>query len=508
MANITRYNPIAIVTRLFKALFPEQKGVVQEVSSLDRRAVYAHLWNYYMNNVYNRTLYGGSLDYINEALGEAAAKDISGLINPVEQVIELYAQNTFAGAFGDEIKVDPQITNTVGETTTVDKRVTSALAQIFKWTNINAEKDRFARYAALFGTVGIRVVAKVGKDYPDDLVENRRVYLQFEHPALIEDFATDSRGNINQMLTTHRVKEGEIDIRDPDNSRDFHIYKMLMTETKFTTLRDDEPYDNIAEKVDGQFANYPNILGFVPYVLAYFRKHDQDYGAWAFVGTEPILDRINALATHLLRQVWRHVNVTWVITTSGEPPKEYVFGGQRVLHIIRKLTENVADTTIEPMVAQLSLGETLEILKYLAGDVLPDRMPELKATMGVFLANQSGETVAQLRKPASDKLLVFRANIEEALIKSLKMALSYGILLGVWEVGTGIGTVEAANTAYQNGWLDFRFNKRPALTLTETERLTNEKLAADIKTEQNSAGFLNEGTQPTPEPASANSAIN
>ncbi len=507
MPTVTRYNPIAIITRWFKALFPEQKAVDREVSALDRRAVYAHNWNYYLNQVYNRTIFGGSLDYINEQLGEAAAKDISGLINPIEQVIELYAQNTFAGNFGDEITIDKQVGDTLSGLVAVNPQLNEPLSKIFKWSNINAEKDRFARYAALFGNCGIRTVARVGKSYPNDPLTDRRVFLQFEHPALIEDLNEDARGNIDQILTIHRILEGDIDIRGENQERQYHIYKMLMTRENFTTLRDDQPYNNIANERSEIFSNYPNLLGFVPYVLAYFRKHEQTYGAWCFIGTEQIIDRCNALSTHLLRQIWRHVNVTWMVTTSGAPPREYNFGGQRVLHIIRRLSENAADTNIEPLIANLSLADTITALKFFVNEVLPDRLPELKAIQGTFLANQSGETVAQLRKPAEDKLLVFRANIEHALIRSLQMALSYGIVQGLWEVGTGIGTREAADNAFQNGALDFRFNKRPALTLTEGEKLANEQLRKQIDQTGTENDFLGTGRQP-PKELPASSSIN
>jgi hypothetical protein len=505
---LTRYNPLAIITRWFKALFPDQKITDRDVTPLDRRSVYAHLWNYYINQVYMRTIYGGSLDFINESLGEAAARDISGLINPVEQVVELYAQNTFAGNFGDEITIDEQVGDSLAGERTVNAQIREPLSRIFKWSNINAEKDRLARYASLFGDCGIRVVAKVGRDYPNDPIEDRRVYLQFEHPATIEDFDEDNRGNITQILNVYRVLEGDIDIRGESQNREYHVYKMLMTRTGFETLRDDQPFNNVTEAQDGKFSSYGNLLGFVPYVTAHFRKHDHRFGAWCFIGTEQILDRVNALITHILRQIWRHVNVTWLVTTSGAPPSEYHFGGQKILHIVRKLTEDAADTNVEPLIAQLSLADALAVLKFLVEQVLPDRMPELKAIQGTFLSGQSGETVAHLRKPAEDKLLVFRANMEDALSRACKMALSYGILLGLWNAGTGIGTPEAANRAFQQGLLDFRFNKRPALSLTEGEKLQNEKLQKEIENSGVENDFLNEGRQPQTKELPASNSIN
>lgn len=489
-------NVLAIVARLFKAYTSSKSRVESEVAPIERKEVYELLHNYYFNQVYNRGEYGGSLDYVNELLGEAAARDLAPYINPIEQVIELYAQNTFRGNFGDEITIAEKV-GTKRNSRPVNEKILDPLEQIWEWSNINGEKDRYARIASLYGTAGIRVVARVGADYPFDAIADRRVYLQFEHPGVIEDYVEDARSNVTQILTEHRIQEGDLNIKKDESTRDWHIYRMLMNKTRFETIRDDKPYNNTGitrrsiddgyryndaqettESDENSFATYDNIYGFVPYVLAFFRKHEGKWGAWSFAGSEQLIDRINALCSHINRQIHRHVNATWMVTTSGDEPEEFHFGGNRVLLITRN-PEQTADTTVEPLIANLSLSEAIEQLKFLV-TILADKLPELKAVMGEYLSNQSGETIAQLRKPAEDKLQAFRANCEASLIKAQKMALSVGIVLGCWDVGTGQGTVEAANAAYRGKLLDHRFNDRPALSVTRLEELEIKQLEQEV----------------------------
>lgn len=484
---MARFNPLSIITKFFKNVFTDKNDNLDaDISHQERLEAYNLLWSYYINNVYTRTFFGGHLDYINQQLGEQASNQLYGLINPIEQVIELYAQNTFSGFYGKDFYIESEV-NDGKNKKAVNSEILEPINNIMKWSNFNAHKDRFSRITALFGNCGIRVVVKVGADYPNDDITERRVYLQFEHPALIEDYVTDGRDNVTQILTKHQVVEGDLSFSSSEQ-RKSHTYRILMTKERFKTERDDKQFDltglnkpnNQTEKeqeISGSFADYANIYGFTPYAISFARKHDSKWGAWVFLGSEQIIDRNNALSAHIEKQITRHVNVTWMVTTTGDAPQEYNFSGSRVLVIKRQASmEGVnGDTKVEPLIATLDLSGAIEKLKFNVTQ-LADRLPELKAINGEFLSGQSGETIAQLRKPAEDKLLAFRGNAEATLIRAIQMALSAGIVLGIWNVGTGSGTREAMDKAYKTGLLDFEFNERPALTITKQE-----KLAVDLQ---------------------------
>jgi hypothetical protein len=77
------------------------------------------------------------------------------------------------------------------------------------------------------------------------------------------------------------------------------------------------------------------------------------------------------------------------------------------------------------------------------------------------LSGQSGETIAELRKPSSDLIATGRVNYEDGLIRAQMQALSVGILYDMWDLGTGMGSREAADRAYMGGFEDHKFNSRP-----------------------------------------------
>jgi hypothetical protein len=114
------------------------------------------------------------------------------------------------------------------------------------------------------------------------------------------------------------------------------------------------------------------------------------------------------------------------------------------------------------LVADLNLADSISQAK-MTQTWIEDMLPELKASQGAFLSGQSGETIAELRKPAEDRLSLARNNYEDALSRADKIALSYGILLELWNLGTGMGSREAADKAYQSGLEDHTFNDRPLM---------------------------------------------
>ncbi len=126
----------------------------------DRRALYNLNQSYYDNAVYTPTAEGGQREYINATLGNAEAADLAGLYNPVESVVNLY-QHVFGGQFG--VDIVPVVE---------DEALQDALLMIWKWSNINVEKQQLCRLPSLHGCCGLRIVAKDSDD-PD----RRRVYL-------------------------------------------------------------------------------------------------------------------------------------------------------------------------------------------------------------------------------------------------------------------------------------------------------------------------------------------
>lgn len=482
----SRLNPFHLATELLRPLFGDEVTPSAITPLANRRRVYALNQMYYDNTVYNRLRDKGAIEYVNETLGDLKADDLTGAFNPVERAVELYANNLFNRRF------DALIDSVVNRGITrrerpVNETILDPLSQIAEWSNLDIELTDFGRLTALQGTTGIRVVARVGANYPNDLLEDRRVYIQFEHPSMIAGVVQDDRGNVTQALTEQVRVEGNLDIENvigADLGVRSYTYRTLLTKSEFRVTRDNQPYDDIAKSQTGTYAQrLPNILQVTPYVLARHRKLGGVWGAWCHFGKEPMINKCNALAAHIDRQIGRHVNVTTVVAAKGEPPKEYDFSGRRLVHI--KLTEGATPPAFTQLVSNLSLADAITKLKTNLGE-LRDALPELHAVDGDFLSGQSGETVAQLRLPASQRILAVRKLQYDSLKRALKIALSWGVLLGVFRVKMldktpVLPTRESCDLAFRSGAFDFEFVDTEALPVTEKERLEQEQMQQDLE---------------------------
>lgn len=424
----------------------------------DRYAAY-ELWNaYYTNRVYEAFAQGGQREHINDSLGNASAADLAGLYNPVAQVVDLYL-NVFAGAFGDEIQIEP--------TGAATPALVAAINQVWQWSNLTIEKQPLCRLAATHGSVGLRIV---GRDHED--TTRRRVYIKPEHPKTIRDVQLDDRGNVEAIQLEYDLTVGlaeaskTVTIREqlePDRIQTWRTQgETLLRFDLMGFAAAGMPADAIGRFDRGEHADYANPLGVVPYVLLRHEHTGETWGHNAFYKARAPIDRLNALMSHTDIEIHRHVRATWLIAAAGAAPERITFDDLSVVYVdTRNATSN---PMAQALVANLDLIGAANQAK-LQIDLIEDMLPELKATAGKFLSGQSGETIAELRKPAEEKIGLARANYEDGLSRAQQIAVSYGILLGLWDVGTGSGSREAADRAYHDGYEDHRFNRRPLLQL-------------------------------------------
>lgn len=420
----------------------------------ERRTVYS-LWQaYYDNNVYDRTAEGGQRDLINAALGNAYSADITGLYNPVSEVVDLYL-HIFGGAFGDEIKAESK-----------NSALLPALAQIWDWSNLNIEKRRICRMPATYGLCGLRIVARDDAD-----PSRRRVYIKAEHPNTIRDMILDDRGNVETIQLEYDITAGlaedavTITIRElleKDRIRTWRVNGSIVQPFDVGGfVADGMPVANINTYARVEGADYPNVLGVTPYVICYHDQGNDEWGRNCFYKARGGVDRLNALISHIDIQIHEHVRAVWLVAASGAAPTEFDFSGRKVIFVDQR--QGGTPPMVQAMVANLDLSGAIAQSKVQL-EAIEDKLPELKATAGRFLSGQSGETVAELRKPAEEKIQAARDLTEDALVRAQKIAVSWGILLELWDVGTGMGTREAADRAFREGLEDHTFNKRPLLT--------------------------------------------
>jgi hypothetical protein len=447
---------IRALGRRFAAQQPITGSAIQ-----DRLASYRLFQAYYDNRIYDLQLYGGQREILNSLLGADAASDLSGIYNPVSQVVDLY-QHVFGGEFGSDITAIPG---------PKADRILDPLKQVWTWSNLNVRKQEICQIGPTCGAIGLRIVAD------NDVVSaKRRVYIKPEHPETILDVSYDTRGNIKAVLLQYDIEAGL------DENKTVTTLRELQTKDAFTlwTVVDGRltPYDS-----------YPNLLGVVPYVIVHHSPPKGGmWGLNAFYRVLPALDRLNFLIAHINKQIIRHVRATWLIEGTGAAPSAMDMSGNSILYV--NSGNSIGKTAATPMVAPLSLADSIAEARMIV-DFLEDALPELKATGGKFLSNQSGETVAQLRKPAEDRLQLARTNYEDGMVRAQQIALSLGVLYGLWDLGTGSDTRAAADAAYQGGYETHTFNTRGLLPLTEMERVqvVTAKQQAGISRRRSLLGF-------------------
>jgi hypothetical protein len=436
-------NPFAYLNRIITA-----EGERSYSAWEDRKQAY-DLWEaYYHNYIYDATGEGGLRAQINAALGNASATDLAGLYNPIAEVVDLY-QHVYGGEFraSDTDKAEDEPTDIRAQPgREAAPGLLPALDRLWAWSNINVSKQTLCRLPAQLGTCGIRIVAQ---NDPDPA--RRRVYLKPEHPRIIKDAELDERGNVTAIELEYDQITGLGDQQEVVKVRE------IMTKEEIGVYR----VSGGSVQPLSDTSVYPNLLGVVPYVLVPHQSTGDAFGLNAFYRVRVPVDRTNAQATHLNTQILDHVKVDWLMAMDGvDAPTEIPLTGRRVLWV--KLKPGAAPPLVEPLVAPLVLSDAITKLK-LDIELIEDRLPELKAVVGKFLSGQSGETIAQLRRPAEDRLALARAHYEDALVRASQIAVSWMILLGVADLGTGQGSRDAADRAYREGREDFTLNRRPLL---------------------------------------------
>ncbi len=450
----------------------------------ERRAAYQVYDAYYNNSIYDRVVNGGQRDGINAELGNAAAVDLGGLYNPVSEVVDLYL-HAFDGAFGDEIQAEP--------IEQAGKPMLDALARIWIWSNLNIEKRRLCRLPATHGLCGLRIVARDDVD-----PAKKRVYIRAEHPSNIRDMILDDRGNVERIqleydITAGLAEEAEvITIREQLSKGRIQTWRVQSGVIEpfdvGAFVADGMPLQDIVAYEGGPGADYENVLGVTPYVICYHDQGNDRWGRNAFYRARTQIDRLNALISHIDIQVHETVRNTWIIAASGAAPQEFDFSGRKVIYV--DLRQGGTAPLVQSMIANLDLTGAIAESRFQL-EAIEDKLPELKATAGRFLSGQSGETVAELRKPAEERLQAARDMYEDALVRADQIALSWGILLELWDLDTGMGTREAADAAYHGGREAHKFNRRPLLNQPTTQ------------TPQQDAQPQQEGTQPPRVPSNS-----
>jgi hypothetical protein len=390
------------------------------------------------------------------------------LFSCIKRIVEVY-QNIFRGRWGQEIDIEQDVPVEKGkEAPPVEDALRDAVGNIWKWSGFDLGKNVFQRELALLGTAGIQVVAEPGGRRPV-----RMNVVQAEH---IRDIDMDDEDNVTAARIQYEVLEGPLGVPGDNGQgtlRKWATYEQVITKTETTTARNGK-----------DAAVVPNQLGVCPFVLTKHQDVRETFGVGAVEHGCIVLDIINSLLSHCAVQTKMATYIQWLYMGPGEAPQSNLKFGDGYLMSVRTHPGD-GGSSLEPLTPKLPLADAIKLIERLISE-LKNMFPELRLTDSEFLSNTSGETVAQLRVPGENLLRQAADQYEDGVERAIRICLSYGIMHGDFDLGTGKGSPESANPAaaqkaFDEGKMDFRFKDRDMTPRSRYEKAAIRKMESDAR---------------------------
>jgi hypothetical protein len=400
---------------------------------------------------------------------------IIGHFNPARGIVDAQ-QNVLRGTWGKDIRpVLPDDGSDKGEQP-VAPDLADSLKTIWRDSNFDTGKTRAIYLAALFGTVGLRV---------SRIPDSDRVVVQSDDPSRIFNVEEDSTGNVTSIVLKYKLPHNFGTMESPD------IHEVDVVE-----IINKEEFSKIVNK-EQQFPSddRKNMLGFCPYVLMRHRDNGTVFGDWCFRGLEPQIHDINWRITQQGRSINRTQFANWLFTAGGPKPTNIDVDGETSAMFVQTVA-GTPPPSAEAIVAKIDQAAAMEFTDSLR-QMLRDLAPVLAVNDLKLLAGQSGETIAQILKPAEAAILDVRPGYHHAIVRALQMAVSIRIDQGL----TSISGAASGDEAYKAGLLSFAFADMPALPPTVYQLIQQQTL------DGMKAGTISpsgSGIQPTAPPANQN----
>lgn len=415
----------------------------------------------YDGTVYSPNAYGGFLEnvlraYVGNAFCDITKFPIFPHFMPFKEVVDCY-QNVWPGVWGEQTKPADLYAGKP-----VNPKLLLALGEVARASNLNTEKTTLVRWAANFGTVGIRVTAQAAEgDKP------ARSVIGVDHPSRLFNFEEDSRGNVTAVVLKYNKTVNVGTLADPE-------WETVKVAEEITKDEFSRTHDGVEQLVNGERRNG---LGFCPYVILRHKDNGTPYGDWAYKGSEAAVHRINWRISRQDKSIDRHQRPKWFGAAGGGKPETVPMGDESMTYV--ELKPDTPTPFLMPLVAQID-QEAAQAFWMTLRDELRGRQPELNLNDVKLLGNTSGEALAQILKPTEQAVLSVRPAYDHALIRSMQMAVSAGITVGAFDLGTG-QTVEGADQAFRDGLENFEFAPRPAIPETPQQKITNATAAVAEK---------------------------
>lgn len=374
-------------------------------------------------------------------------KYVRPVYNPSFRLGSFWQAHIFGGLLNVEAGVDGAI-----PIETDNEALRPAIAELWKWSRWQVQKDILSVRGTILGDAIIRVV---------DDVQRERVYLDLLHPGSFESIEKDLYGNIRGYV----IKENRPDPRGSTRtvtyteevSRDGEL-------VVYETFLNGKPYawpDNL-DRTGSPVAIWSEPYGFVPLVAI---QHNDQGLEWGWSELHPIrskIQEVDDIASQLSDHVRKTVNPEWAVLGMARPraiphlkgadattDRPYPGREER-----KMLYFSDKDVKLQAMVADLDLESVLAHLEALTAEIERD-MVELGQDIHTASGDASGRALRTARQPVIAKVIQRRANYDAGMVAAQQMAIAIGGF-GNYEGYEGFGL-----ESYDRGDLDHSIAERP-----------------------------------------------
>ena len=416
----------------------------------DPRAFYQMLEAYYLNN-------GLYQAWPPQELFGAPGGPMRSLRNPANRAVEFHVTHTWPGSLQRALPL-------VG----ASPQLAKAIGQLWAWSNWEVKKQLAVRWFALFGDWFCKVAAR-----PNAQGRPASVYLQNIKPEMVTDFELDERGNLVSIRLDWLTGEGPNALATTE---------LWSKQQGYALYQGRRPLGDQQNRLGQPLVRRPLAdfgIDFVPFVHASFIDIGEKRGMGVFAHALDKIDEVNRMSTRLHQLIFRYNRPTLALLANGTdaagrplpPPRLFGEGA------LAPTDETDADgemlslpgnSRIEYLVPPLNYSAHLDAIGAMAAELEED-LPELAYYRQRELgSNLSGKAVRLLLAQAVNRTAEARGNLEAALVRAHKMALTMGAQAGLF---AGIGNYAAGN-------FEHSFAERDVLPLSAEERAAT--LASEV----------------------------
>ena len=411
-----------------------------------RKVRYDILWAQYENTVY-RDIHSWARTYKTRY---GLYQYIRSIYNPAYRLGEFWKAHLWGGSLdldAEEVGALP--------IATYNEALRPFIAELWKWSRWDVNKDIASLHGAIYGDTILRVV---------DDTELQKVYLEMVYPGLVTDLEKDPFGNIK----AYTIEEERL---HPVNQSQAVVYKETAERegqnVVYKTYLNDSPY-----AWNGEAPEWAEPYGFIPMVHIQHNDVGFDWGWSELHPARSKMHELDDLASLLSDQVRKAVHSSGYAFVGAKKPETSPTPSS---YSTRRTTEKSAslgkpelgreeanayylpnpEARVEPVILPLEVEGFLMHVQEILKDFERD-YPELKFDALRVQGEVSGRALRVARQPVETKVMQRRGNYDDGLKRVLQMAVTIG---GLRNIFPGINL-----DSYERGALEFSFADRPVFS--------------------------------------------